>query len=296
MLPSRPMRPLLPYLYLLLPACAADPPAGPPAPQAPGTCTVLATDDPRVLLEPSQREALLKADMTRCAQPFGVLVAADSRIPTETLSLAARVLAELLDQDMDGVADDPAVVEAIRNPNVAWLAMPHDHDDWEEWQLPGLQRKLGYDIIIPTWWMIGDEERDEARVKAVVVEEIVHFLTQFGYSAVYPAQFGVDDWTSVIARETQRAQCVFWQHPENDCPGSPAESRGDCSDPNCDVVEFYQQVLVQSVGMEPGWRGIGFPETREELEGLLSEEIKRIMAEPTFHQLRKPLRFTYPNL
>jgi hypothetical protein len=295
MLPSRPMRPLLPYLYLLLPACAADPPAGPPAPQAPGTCTVLSTDDPRVLLEPSQREALLKADMTRCAQPFGVLVAADSRIPTETLSLAARVLAELLDQDMDGVADDPAVVEAIRNPNVAWLAMPHDHDDWEEWQLPGLQRKLGYDIIIPTWWMIGDEERDEARVKAVVVEEIVHFLTQFGYSAVYPAQFGVDDWTSVIARETQRAQCVFWQHPENDCPGSPAESRGDCSDPNCDVVEFYQQVLVQSVGMEPGWRGIGFPETREELEGLLSEEIKRIMAEPSFHQLRKPLRFTYPN-
>jgi hypothetical protein len=290
------MRPLLPYLFLLLCACASDPPADPPTgAQAPGVCTVLSTADARILLAPSQREALLKADMTRCAQPFGVLVAADDRIPTETLALAARVLAELLDQDMDGVPDDPAVVEAVSNPNTAWLAMPHDPDDWEEWQLPGLQRKLGYDIIIPTWWMIGDEEPDDERVKAVIVEEIVHFLTQFGYSTVYPAEFGVEDWTSVIARETQRAQCVFWQHPENDCPGSPAESRGDCSDPNCDVVEFYQQVLVQSVGMEPGWRGIGFPETREELEGLLSEEIKRVMAEPTFHQLRRPLRFTYPN-
>jgi hypothetical protein len=290
------MRPLYPCLYLLLCACAADPPANPPADtQAPGVCTVLSTADARVLLAPSQREALLKADMTRCAQPFGVLMAADDRIPTQTLALAARVLAELLDQDMDGVPDDPAVVKAVSNPNTAWLAMPHDPDDWEEWQLPGLQRKLGYDIIIPTWWMIGDEEPDDARVKAVIVEEIVHFLTQFGYSTVYPAEFGVEDWTSVIARETQRAQCVFWQHPENDCPESPAESRGDCSDPNCDVVEFYQQVLVQSVGMEPGWRGIGFPETREELEGLLSEEIKRVMAEPTFHQLRRPLRFTYPN-
>ncbi|MDE0916475.1 MAG: hypothetical protein OSB57_14980 [Planctomycetota bacterium] len=292
------MRLLQPYIFLVLSACASDPPpVDPPASgQAPDVCTVLSTADARILLAPSQRQALLKANMTRCAQPFGVLMAADDRIPTDTLALAARVLAELLDQDMDGVPDDPAVLEAVRNPNVAWLAMPHDPDDWEEWQLPGLQRQLGYDIIIPTWWMIGDEERDNERVKAVIVEEIVHFLTQFGYSAVYPAEFGVDDWTSVIARETQRAQCVFWQHPENDCPGSPAEYRGDCSDPNCDVVEFYQQVLVQSVGMEPGWRGMGFPETREELDGLLSEEIKRVMNEPAFHQLRKPLRFTYPKL
>jgi len=279
-------------LLLFAGACTTDPPAS-TRPHA--VCAIRPTGDLGLLLTPSQREALLAADMTRCAQPFGVLLAADSRIPEATLALAARVLAELLDQDMDGVPDDPAVMEAVRRPDVAWLAMPHDPEDWEERQLPGLQRELGYDIIIPSWWMIGDEEPDEARVKAVIVEEIVHFLTQFGYSTVYPAEFGVEDWTSVIARETQRAQCVFWQHPENDCPESPAESRGDCSDPNCDVVEFYQQVLVQSVGMEPGWRGIGFPETREELEGLLSEEIKRVMAEPTFHQLRKPLRFTYPN-
>ena len=278
-------------LFLLLCACVRAPST---ETQALPECTVLSTADARLLLTPSQRKALLEANMTQCAQPFGVLLAADQRISAETLASAARVLAELLDQDMDGIPDDLAVAAAIRNPKTAWLAMPHDEDDWEEWQLPGLQRKLGYDIIIPTWWMIGDEEPDPVRVKAVIVEEIVHFLTQFGYSTVYPAEFGVEDWTSIIARETQRAQCNFWQHPENDCPGSPAEYRGDCSDPNCDVVEFYQQVLVMNAGMEPGWRGIGFPETREELEALLSERMKGIMNDPTFHQLQKPLRFTYP--
>ena len=279
-------------LFLLLCACA---PAPSTYAQTLPVCTVLPTADARILLTPSQREALLEANMTQCAQPFGVLLAADERIPAQTLVLAARVLAELLDQDMDGIPDDLAVAAAVSNPNTAWLAMPHDEDDWENSQLPGLEGKLGYDIIIPTWWMIGDEQPDPDRVKAVIVEEIVHFLTQFGYSTVYPAEFGVEDWSSIIARETQRALCNFWQHPENDCPGSPALSSGDCSDPNCEVVEFYQQVLVLNAGMEPGWRGIGFPETREELESLLSERMKRIMKDPTFHQLQKPLRFTYPN-
>ncbi|HIG85523.1 MAG TPA: hypothetical protein EYQ25_00615 [Planctomycetes bacterium] len=281
-------------LCLLLFSCANDPGGSDLPGQFFPVCTVFSTSDPEVQLTTSQREALILTGMTRCAQPFGVLLAADGRMPKEYLDLAVRVLAELLDQDMDGVPDDSAVWAAVCRPDVAWLAMPVDEDDWESRQSPVLARALGYEIIIPSWWMIGDEEPDQDRIKAVVVEEIVHFLTQFGYSDVYPSEFGVEDWTSVLACETQRAQCVFWQHPENDCPDSPAEIPGDCSEPNCDITEFYQQVLVLCAGMEPGWRGIGFPETREELEALLSPEFLRVMRDPAFHQLQDPLRFSYP--
>ena len=242
-----------------------------------------------------QRAALEATGMSRCAMPFGILLAADDRMPEPYVRQAVAVLAEMLDVDLNGVADDPELVALLRNHDTAWLAMPTDPDDWERDQLPRLERVLGYDIIIPAWWLdVQDDGEPDERGRAVMVEEIHHFITQFGLSRLHPKVFGVDDWNSVIARETQRAECDFWQHPENDCPDRPREIDGDCSDPNCNVVEFYQQVVVLRAGMEPGWRGIGFPETALELNRRLSDEIKAVMDDPAYHQLRRPLTFNYP--
>jgi hypothetical protein len=250
--------------------------------------------DPRLDLDDEERDALATTGLTQCAMPFGVLLAADERMPETYVRLATAVLAEMLDQNLDGTPDDPDLVELLRDRDVAWLAMPTDEDDWERRQRPRLERVLGYDIVIPAWWLDVRADGPDARGRAVTIEEIHHFITQFGLSRLYPETFGVDDWTSVIARETEQAQCDFWQHPENDCPGSPAEYPGECRDPNCDVVEFYQQVVVLRAGMEPGWRGIGFPETAEELDRRLSDEIKAAMDDPEFHQLQRPLTFEYP--
>ncbi|MCP3859274.1 MAG: hypothetical protein GY704_06450 [Phycisphaeraceae bacterium] len=255
---------------------------------------ILDCRDPRLDLDDDQREALAAVGFSRCAMPFGVLLAADDRMPASYLELAAAVLAEMLDQDQNGVPDDAALVDLLKNRDVAWLAMPTDRRDWERRQLPRLERVLGYDIVIPAWWLDVRPGGPDRRGRAVTVEEIHHFITQFGLSRLHPAVFGVDDWTSVIARETARAKCVFWQHPENDCPGRPAESPGDCSDPNCDVVEFFQQAVVLRAGMKPGWRGIGFPETAATLEPLLSPAFKAVLDDPAYHQLRRPLRFDYP--
>ena len=176
--------------------------------------------------------------------------------------------------------------------------MPVNPGRWESSQLPQLQRVLGYDIIIPAWWMETTHlPTPDSHARAVMVEEVTHFITQFGWGPTYPAQFGVEDWSSVIARETQRAACEWWQHPENDCPGSPAPiPDAECEDANCDVVEFYHQVLILRAGMEPAWRGIGFPATAEQLENLLSAEIKAVMDDPQYHQPRQPLSYRYPSL
>ena len=265
-------------------------------PAVEGLNPVLVTDvaDPALPLTDRERATLRDADMTQVAMPFGVLLAADRRMPAAYIEQSAAVLAEMLDQDRDGRPDDPALVELLADRGTAWLAMPVDEDDWERRQLPRLERALGYDIVIPAWWLEPVPDGPDDHGRAVIVEEIHHFITQFGLSRLHPKIFGVDDWTSVIARETQRARCDFWQHPENDCPGRPAVFPGECADPNCDAVEFYHQVVVTRAGMEPGWRGIGFPETRDELEAALGAEIKAAIDDPRFHQLRRPLRFDYP--
>ncbi len=251
-------------------------------------------EDAVLPLTDRERAALRAADLTRVAMPFGVLLAADRRMPAAYVEQSAAVLAEMLDQDVDGRADDPALVELLADRETAWLAMPVDRDDWEREQLPGLEGVLGYDIVIPAWWLRPVAEGPDARGRAVMVEEIHHFITQFGLSRLHPEVFGVEDWSSVIAREAARARCDFWQHPENDCPGRPAESPGDCGDPDCDVVEFFHQVVVLRAGMRPGWFGIGFPETTADLEARLGDEIKAAIDDPAHHQLRRPLGFDYP--
>lgn len=242
------------------------------------------------------KAALMNAGLTRCSMPFGVLLAADENFSDAYILLAAKIVSEILDQDMDGVADDPRLIQEVSKWDVAWLAMPYEQGRWESEQLPTLQGLLGYDIVIPAWW-IGNTANAEpdTHAKAVMVEEITHFITQFGWSTAYPDQFGVTGWDSVIARETQRAACDWWQHPENDCPGSPADSPGDCADPGCDVVEFYQQVLIMRAGMMPGWLGIGFPQSKDVLEQKLSDEIKAVMDDPQYFQLKDSLTFDYPS-
>jgi hypothetical protein len=287
-------------LFGVLAGCASGPAPAEAAPSgritSQGAPAVLVTsaDDPALDLLDRERGALTEAGMTSVAMPFGVLLAADEAMPLGYVAQAAAILAEMLDQDMDGVADDPAVAAALARRDVAWLAMPMDPERWEEEQLPRLMEDLGYDIIIPEWWMEISGPEPDRRGRAVMVEEVHHFMTQFGFSVVYPEVFGVEDWRSVLGRETERARCAFWQHPENDCPGSPAEIPGDCSDPSCDAVEFYQQVAVMRAGMEPGWLGIGFPPSRGELEARLGDELKAAMDDPRYHQLREPLTFEYP--
>jgi hypothetical protein len=243
------------------------------------------------------KEALRNAGFTKCIMPFGVLIAADTDMPDDYVKMAGLITAELLDPDKDGTVNDTALLTELQKWEKSWLAMPMDNQKWEEEQLPQLSSVLGYDIVIPMWWM---EEGSQAAFptvhgKAVMVEEIIHFMTQFGWSTIYPEQFSVDDWNSLISKETQRAACDWWQHPENSCPDNPAEYPGDCSDPNCDVVEFYHQVLILRAGMQPGWFGIGFPRTKEDLESKLSIEIKAMMDDPQYHQIKTPLTYTYPD-
>ena len=255
---------------------------------------VFSCDNDSLPISIGAKNALIEAGMSQCMMPFGILLSADQNMPKSYLEMAGKILAEMLDQDLDGIMDDSTLFKYVSNWQTGWLAMPTNYNQWETLQLPILENELGYDIIIPSWWMGPTTLEPNTHSIAVMVEEITHFLTQFGYSPRYPQKFGVENWTSIIAQEANRSQCIWWQHPENNCPNSPAQSNGDCSDSNCDVVEFYHQVLILRAGMVPGWFGINFPTSANELESLLSVEMKTLMDNPDYYQLRAPLTLNYP--
>jgi hypothetical protein len=249
---------------------------------------------PDITLPSGWAASLEAAGFTKCVAPFGVVVASPETVPDSYIDMVARIIGELLDPDMDGLANDPGVRGQLAMGRNVWLPMPVDESSWTGGAEEALGRELGsYGIMIPSWWLGGfDSAEPNERARQVMVEEVVHAFTQFGYAEEYPEVFGVSDWTSVIGRETMRAQCDWWQHPENSCPGRPSMG-GDCSDPSCDIVEFFQQVVVLRAGMTPGWLGIGFPRDRDTLEGLLSDDIKAAIDNRMYNQLRQPLSFTY---
>ena len=251
--------------------------------------TVTSCDSNTINLPNNVKSALMTTNMTQCAMPFGVLIAADKRMPKKYVNLLASIVAEFLDQNRDGLPDDPELHRRLKRWKTAWLAMPTDPNRWEKKQIPKLNRYLGYDIIAPKWWMNGSEKQ----IRMMLVEEAFHFITQFGLSEVYPRKFSVNSWRSTIAKETKLAACEWWQHPENSCPNSPKRVQGDCRFSSCDVTEFFQQVVILRAGMKPGWFGIGFPKSKEKLNELLSDEIKEVLDNDQYHIIKKPLQFDY---
>ncbi|HCU73680.1 MAG TPA: hypothetical protein DGO43_07720, partial [Chloroflexi bacterium] len=270
---------------------------------------VTGCDDERLEISPSVRQALAGLAFTQCSMPFGILLAAADDMPGPAVTYAAKIVAEFMDQDRDGYADHAELAAMLKYPGGvddqrAWLAMPTRHAGWEEGASRDHKQKIGDEIGIPAWWLWGDAGRNgdfsaglDEHAKAVIWEEIDHFVHQFGLSNVFPSEFGVQNWDSLVAQETKRAACEWWQHPENDCPGKPREHDGPqdgCADPGCDVVEFFHQVQTMRAGMQPGWRGIGFPENKQELEARLSPEFKALMDDPRFPLVRRPLTGDYP--
>ena len=47
--------------------------------------------------------------MSNCMMPFGVLISADKNMPILYLEMAGKILAEMLDQDLDGFMDDSSL-------------------------------------------------------------------------------------------------------------------------------------------------------------------------------------------
>merc|ERR1712088_405879 len=61
----------------------------------------------------ADKKTLANNGFTKCAEPFGILVAGSKGMTDFTVLDTARIMAEFLDQNRDGVADDPKVLAQL---------------------------------------------------------------------------------------------------------------------------------------------------------------------------------------
>merc|ERR1712029_880966 len=253
---------------------------------------------------------LVKNGLTKCALPFGIIVAGASNLPDSTVLATSKILAELIDQNKDGVADVASMPSKMQAKVMFVL------NKKKMTLYPGQNGLPSNYCEIDKYWHSSQWSDPESQKNRVRFEEVFHMMTQYGYGLQWPSQFSLDGSTnSTLLKECQKVTCNWWQHPENNCPDKTATSStakactvvekcaGTCKEASCNCVEWFHQVVVISAGMTTSWRAqirdsLGakktVPKTKAGMLARLSTEMKALLKNPAYHQVRKPMTFKYP--
>jgi hypothetical protein len=173
---------------------------------------------------------------------FGIPVYATATISDTKLLHAAKVMAEYLDNDSDGAADDVKIVTAMKSQN-AYFFMSSSEAEEETLNLPdGIGQILyGFESI---------PSGSSANGFDATIEEVLHLITQTGYAVAYPSAFGEDPGSRLtnamdIARGGQ-----FMSVPSR-YPSSAWYSYDDttCSY-QCMAAEYFYWALTSKLGAQ----------------------------------------------
>ena len=261
-----------------------------PAPSSPFSISATTTDT-SCMLSNSLRNELLDFEFTKIVCPFGVAVAGTASYPDSYLLIMANIIANILDADEDGIADDPTILSFLvatsSDPPMVGGGINQSEEDRLD-----LLRAWGYGFSAQTWKASASEGAEE--VKQIMVEEVFHMIHQWGSAQAYPLALGVDDFTtSIVCREMAKVVCCDpgWQHPENTCPDECGLSvdlplPGTCNSADCDCVEFYHQVALTLVGATPGWYGDNMPTNENDMENMLSSEFLNMFQDESYNQIQ----------
>ncbi len=170
----------------------------------------------------------------------------ESQVSDEKVLHAAAVAAELLDNNEDGIVDDPAVEAALRNSNAM---MPIFNSEWSSGQdnvfdyyngcLGAVLYRNEMDPSQSGHW--GDDAS---------VEEILHTINACGQLEVYPNVFGVQANSSLMSDAMDIARGgQFFSIPNN----YPAEAWYHYDDYTCDyecmAMEYLYWCIVTNMGI-----------------------------------------------
>mgnify|MGYP003746779679 CR=1 FL=1 len=170
----------------------------------------------------------------------------ESQISDAKMLHAAAVAAELLDNDEDGVIDDPAVEASLKNLNTM---MPLFNSEWSSGQdnvfdyydgcLGAVLYNNEIDPSQPGHW--GDDAS---------VEEILHTINTCGQLEVYPQAFGLQPNSSLMSDAMDIARGGQFINIPNNYPEAAWYHYDDWTcDYECMAIEYIYWAQVSNMGI-----------------------------------------------
>jgi len=154
---------------------------------------------------------------TKYVDVFGVPIYATQSVGDVKVLHAANVLAQYLDNDADGIPDNPLVVEKLKVTNSAVPIFLNTWENnnselWDDFSEEDLNcwTVLLEDEDIDEWWSDSGKNNPSSTRFDASLEEILHTITQCGYAEAYPEIFG-EHKGSLIAEYMDNARGGFFE-------------------------------------------------------------------------------------
>eukprot|EP00927_Polykrikos_kofoidii_P053707 TRINITY_DN48273_c0_g1_i1.p1 TRINITY_DN48273_c0_g1~~TRINITY_DN48273_c0_g1_i1.p1 ORF type:complete len:406 (+),score=42.73 TRINITY_DN48273_c0_g1_i1:139-1218(+) len=204
-------------------------------------------------------EEFFTKHITVLSSPFdgskGIHVFASSKVPDKKVERVANVLAEYLDNDEDGVVDNPDVVMELakRGATMIMFSTSKEMDKSGFYRIPGFfTQDVGGDETSlastddnsPRGWVLlassvatSESHRCAHRADKVcdaALEEVFHLITNAGYAHAYPKEFSLHPGSAIsVTMDALIGDCGFASFA---CPvGRYSEFRY----PNCTGLYHY---------------------------------------------------------
>ncbi len=218
---------------------------------------------------------------------LGVRVLATPGSSDAKLLHAAAVLAEYLDNDEDGVADDPRVLAELVERN-AMLLFFRDFDEVDRFDFDALPDDVG---VGQDLWASETHPGGAARgVFDVALEECLHLVTHGGYAQAYPDVFGEHPGTQ-LARAMDKARGGHFESVPDRYPDGAWYTYDDRTcEYECQVAEYVYWALTSILG------GQDFPGRLDEIghEWRLNTRAKVERGDPDVYRLLTDPRYAWP--
>ena len=194
--------------------------------------------DPNFTIVKNKDSRTKKAN--RKVDVFGVPVYALKDVSDVKLLHAANILAQFLDNNEDGIVDNPLIVLTLINQESGIFLWAKESDAGKI----SLQ-DLGDEETIPVWHVNGHNGRFDA-----ALEEIWHVITHSGYSIVYPTIFGESAGSS-IANAMDIARGGQFTSIPSSYPNDAWYSYTDATcDYNCQITEYFYWAMLSILGAQ----------------------------------------------
>lgn len=253
-----------------------------------GSTTTATTENSQVINEGNDPNFKIVANsdagltnFNRKVVVFGIDIYAVASVDDTKLLHAANVMAQYLDNNEDGVVDNPKVLKAMTD-NKAFLFMWKNESDMDELNPPSgrLGQDLGDEETVPNFVSGGKTGRFDASL-----EEVWHIITHAGYSKAYPNILGENAGTALTNAMDKARGGSFTTIPKS----YPAEAWYTYDDTtctyDCQATEYFYWAMTSILGgqtnrlgeIQHEWR----LNTKEKVQAT-DKDIYNLLTNPTY--------------
>ena len=248
--------------------------------------------------------AAFENEFSKRTSVFGIWILGTSQTPTSKISHAAHVMAQYLDNDEDGFADDPAVLERMQSRNATLVMFANNQQAESTHVFENLEENIHIQDLYGSETHPGYPQSNDQFDAAL--EEVLHLITSAGWSLEYPAAFGEDPGSLLTdAMDTARGG-RYQEWSEDDCDGG-----GQCALPpggsyspsawytydddtcsyRCMATEYFYWALTSMLGAQAGSDRLD----EIEQEWALNTEAKVASQDPAVYEVLTSRGYALPS-